>query len=104
MVQVEPTLGRRALCGHGERRGLVHTDDAGRQLARHWVGFRLGRPPMPGDTLASPNATGCLAVNWGVTAGGADDPPNDEVWVGTGEGLPSSDGMPGDRLAWASAC
>jgi hypothetical protein len=94
-VQVEPTLGRRAYAATASG-GVWYTDDAGANW-RALGGFRSA-DPHAGDTLASPNATGCLAVNWGVTAGGADDPPNDEVWVGTGEGLPSSDGMPGDRL------
>jgi hypothetical protein len=93
-VWVEPTKGLRAYAAAASG-GVWYTDDGGGRW-RAIGGWRPADPSAP-SIAANPLATGCLWVEWGRT-GAADDPTKDDVWVGTGEAAPRTEGSPGGRL------
>jgi hypothetical protein len=88
-VWVEPAGGRRAYAAAATG-GVWYTDDGGATW-RALGGWRSA-DPNAGSLFASPLTTGCLLVEF------HDDPADDEVWVGTGEGPLALRGTPGAVL------
>ena len=88
-VWVEPVGGRRAYAAAANG-GIWYTDDAGASW-RALGGWRSA-DLKAASLFASPLANGCLLVEF------HDDPKDDEVWVGTGEGPLLLQGTPGDVL------
>jgi len=93
-VWIEPTAGLRAYAAAATG-GVWYTDDGGATWKA--LGGWRSADPAAASLFASPLANGCLLVQF------HDDPGDDEVWVGTGEGplivddeTPS--GIPGHKL------
>jgi hypothetical protein len=88
-VWVEPTAGLRAYAAAASG-GVWYTDDAGARWKA--LGGWRSADLTAASLFASPLANGCLLVEF------HDDPGDDEVWVGTGEGPLLLQGTPGDVL------
>ncbi len=87
-VSIEPIGGRRAYAAAATG-GVWYTDDGGASW-KALGGWRTADPTAK-SLFASPLACGCLLVEF------HDDPKDDEVWVGTGEGPQFVTGSPGDK-------
>ena len=93
-VWIEPAAGLRAYAAAATG-GVWYTDDGGATWKA--LGGWRSADPAAASLFASPLANGCLLVKF------HDDPGEDEVWVGTGEGLMTIEdlpagGTPGDQL------
>jgi hypothetical protein len=88
-VWVEPTDGLRAYAAAATG-GVWYTDDSGATW-KALGGWRSADPAVA-SLFASPLANGCLLVKF------HDDPGDDEVWVGTGEGLLQIEGIPPEGM------
>jgi hypothetical protein len=94
-VWIEPTAGLRAYAAAATG-GVWYTDDGGATWKA--LGGWRAADPAAASLVASPLANGCLLVEF------HDDPGDDEVWVGTGEGPLLMDdetpsGIPGHKLS-----
>jgi hypothetical protein len=88
-VWVEPSAGLRAYAAAASG-GVWYTDDGGATWKA--LGGWRSADLTANSLFASPLANGCLLVEF------HDDPADDEVWVGTGEGPLLLEGTPGDVL------
>ena len=89
-VAVEPTAGQRAYAATANG-GVWYTDDGGATWKA--LGGWRSADPAAAALFGSPLTNGCLLVEF------HDDPKDDDVWVGTGEGPMFFTGTPGDKLS-----